>query len=1771
MLLLTCVAGCGRGCGCGADEAETRGPLATQVPDGLVMSLGEVPAPFAPHEPLPLLEGRAIPEDRAAELVALLPPLEAAEDVATDLRASVLPPEAGDAALPPFPPPPEPRSPGPSEPGPFRVTGCDPEGDVLRAPHVTLRFSRPVAPGEDPAVLSPAVAGRWRWLGSRVIQFQPDEAMPMATPFTVGVPAGVAALDGEALAESARFAFTTAPPGVVAWHPAEVASSPRPVIVVAFDQRVDGRAMLPFVRLAAVAGLDIPLELASTAEAHADWFASRVAERAGPGRWIAVRPRHPLPQAAGYRVTVAAGAPSGEGPLATAADQSFTFVAPKPLRVVDHRCFPDAACPPGDPLLIELNNPLDTTSFDASSLFVDPPAPELVVQARGPTIAVEGLSEARHTITLPGTLTDVYGQPLGAHYPVQYAVAGAETDAGADGAEAVALPPHVTVHAASESLTVWVTSPLDGAPLAGAEVAALPGAASALTDERGLVVLPLGEEAIHRIEVSSGAGAPAVAHAPRRVGWRRVERKETLRWYVAPAANMPRAGGSVAVKGWVRRVGVDGTVRELGESPRRVAWQVLDSIGEVHDEGLAELGLYGGFDLATALPRAPCGPDAQLILKAVGTPDVGGTTHEHTIPLYPDAIPNFGVVVDHDGGHRVSGDDAVFSVRASGELRRPIAGAAVEWRVSAQPIDLAPPGHEEFSFGPLTDGEEERAGGNATPGLTFEGRTDAGGRHHLGVAFESLRARRSRRVIASATVTDSRGLPQTASAEIVVHPAESRVGIRTRTAVVEPGAAVVVETKVVDWEGLALAGAQVSLALQRRSTSGADWLEVEEGRCEVTSAASEVPCSFGPLPGGRYRVTATVRDGTGRESIAELAVLVAGGEAEGDGAVVLFARQGPAAPGDEAEVVVAAPFFPARGLLTVYGADLLETRPFEVTGPVEVLKLGISEEHVPDLLVKVDLVQRTTGAQRALRARGELLLEVPPVSRILDVVAMPREREVVPGGETALQLAVMDAEGEPVMGAELAVVAATLGPSPCRGIPDPVGAFFVRRGLDAREAVEEPALCSDLPRLFAPSVFTDASGTARVPLQLPDLPSRMRVDVVAATGDGRFGAARTEVEARDALEVTPRLPSILGHGDELLLPVELVNRTGEGMSVEIALRSDRLLLGDLEGASAGVLVTLPGDSRSEIRLPCTSSMPGEATLQWSATSGSLRVVGELRTHVREPADTQLEALHGEIASGHTTVPVRVPADAVPAAGGLDVTVSVNPLQQLTDALASVTSTPPIGSEALASRVLTVASLREELWSFGARGLREPSELDEGVRVDLAHLLRLQGSAGGFPVYERGGPEQPFFGIHAAHALAEARAHGYHVPWSSWTDSMRYLRQLELHLPQWISRESRWALRAYALCVLHRMGEGDAEAAKVLLREAGSEKLPLEAHAWLLPVLADADADWEVGQILDHLEAKATITGTRAHFATGYSDGAQVLLHSDRRANAVILDALAEVAPDADITAKLARGLLEDREGGAWTSSQENALAVLALTRFIRAQEGPAPDLLGRVWIGEQLAGEHVFRGQVTDRVDVRVPMATLAEVDGELPLTVAKKGRGALHYRVAVRYVPTGSTSNPVDAGLAVHRTYEPVDDLADVRIDEDGTWHIREGARVRVRLTLAAPVQRHHVVLDDHLPAGLELLHPESSVVDDDPPASAEEEQVERYWWWWRPWYDHEVVESDGVRAFSAQLWEGVHTYTYLAQAAAAGAFEAPPARAEERYATTTFGLSAGERVVVE
>jgi uncharacterized protein YfaS (alpha-2-macroglobulin family) len=542
--------------------------------------------------------------------------------------------------------------------------------------------------------------------------------------------------------------------------------------------------------------------------------------------------------------------------------------------------------------------------------------------------------------------------------------------------------------------------------------------------------------------------------------------------------------------------------------------------------------------------------------------------------------------------------------------------------------------------------------------------------------------------------------------------------------------------------------------------------------------------------------------------------------------------------------------------------------------------------------------------------------------------------------------------------------------------------------------------------------------------------------------------------------------------------------------------------------------------------------------------------------------------------------VKAPAGVFKEFGGLEIEATSTQLQQLTDAFLYLQNYPYECSEQLASRILSIAALRDVLHAFNAKGLPSQSEIEATVIRDIKHLEGIQNEDGGFGFWKRGEKSWPYLSIHVAHALARARQKGFPVSASMFDKSKEYVRNIEFRIPSDYGVDVKRALIAYALYVQAQMGERDTKQARKFLSTLRVENLSLETIGWLLSVLSgDAGSLNQVTALRRNLQNRVAETAATAHFVCSYKDDDHLLLNSDRRADAVVLEALIADQPKNDLIPKIVRGLLDHRTEGRWSSTQENVFVLLALDRYFNTYEKVTPDFVARVWLGNAYAGEQAFKGRSVDRQMVNVPMRYLADKGAMQNLVISKGGEGRLYYRLAMSYAPLNSDLGTADYGFAVERTYEAIDDPEDVRREANGSWRIKAGARVRVRLTMAAPSRRYHVALVDNLPAGFETLNPELATTEVIPEDKKQEEALSyqgsshgfNWWMWRRVWFDHQNLRNERSEAFAALLWGGVYNYTYVARATTPGSFVVPPAKAEEMYHPETFGRSKTDRVRIE
>ena len=1419
----------------------------------------------------------------------------------------------------------------------------------------------------------------------------------------------------------------------------------------------------------------------------------------------------------------------------------------------------------------------------------------------------------------------------------------------------------------------WATSLKDGKPIDGVQMtiaaAQSPGlrqGTNGVTRADGLahIALPANAPAGQNILVARKGSDVAILPENQywwndRGGWFRREAVDSLRWYVFDDRKMYRPGEEVHIKGWIRLIGggKEGDVGPLRGAASSVAYVLKDSRGNEILKGNAALNALGGFDAAFKLPPTMNLGDAYLEFLAQGGTGTGTDRgHGHQIQVQEFRRPEFEVAAQASEGPHFVGGSADATVTASYYAGGGLPNAAVAWQVDSAPGHFTPPNRGDFTFGKWVPWWTPYSESGSHRRESFAGRTDASGKHHLRMDFISVDPPRPMTVTAEASVTDVNRQAWTAKTTLLVHPADLYVGIRSPRTFVQKGEPLTIQSIVTDLDGKAIVGREIRIraVLMDWVFERGEWRQKEANpqECVITSAADAVECKFETKEGGVYRVTATIYDDRERRNESELTLWVAGGKVvpkrsvEQEDAGLIPDRK-EYQPGDTAEILVQAPFYPAEGVMTLRRSGILTTERFKMDGPSHTLRVPIKDLYTPNLYVQVDLVgasARTDDSgninaslpKRPAFASGALNLQIPPLARMLTVKATPRDKALEPGGETAVAVEVRDAAGRAVAGSEIAVVVvdeAILGLTGYK-LGDPTATFYSHRSSETNDyhlrsdlllvnpqdlpaggrsanfmmggaaqsesismtAPPPMAAPSDRARIgegtlgkldsaksaapiqlrenfnalatFAPAVPTDSDGRAIVKVKLPDNLTRYRVMAVAVAGGRQFGLNESAITARLPLMVRPSAPRFLNFGDKFEFPVVVQNQTDLPIEVNVAVRATNAEI--TEGA--GRRVTVPANDRVEVRFPTSASRAGVARFQIAATSGEWADAAEIELPVWTPATTEAFAVYGEIDQGAIVQPVSAPSDAVKQFGGLEITTSSTQLQALTDAVLYLVAYPFECAEQLSSRVLAVAALRDVLTAFEAKGLPKPEEMVSAVARDIKRLQSLQNDDGGFGFWRQGDESWPYVSIHVAHALQRAKEKKFEVPPQMLERSKVYLQTIESHIPGYYSLEARRALIAYALYVRTRMGDKDAARARRLIAEAGLDKLSLETVGWLLAALAgDAGSEAELAAMRKHLNNRATETAATAHFATSYSDGEHLLLHSSRRADGVILEALIQDRPANDLIPKVVRGLLAHRKAGRWENTQENAFVLLALDKYFAVYEKATPDFVARAWLGEAYAGGHEFRGRTTERHHVNVPMRYLADQRGAQNLILSKEGPGRLYYRVGMQYAPASLKLAPSDHGFTVERIYEAVDKADDVRRDADGTWRIKAGAKVRVRLTMIAQSRRYHVALVDPIPAGLEALNPALAVTGSIPQDPNDDLMKDRWWWWRRPWFEHQNMRDERVEAFASLLWEGVYTYSYVARATTPGAFVVPPAKAEEMYHPETFGRTATDRVIVE
>ncbi len=338
---------------------------------------------------------------------------------------------------------------------PLTVVAAFPRGSVEGAIQPVVTFERPVVAlgtlDETPAppiTLTPAVRGRWRWMGSSAAEFVPEQRWPFSTRFEVKIAAGVVALDGGALAEPYAYTFETptiepqwgdpaSPGGSYAWARADQKFE------VTFSQRPVERSLVDKVVIEAVGQppvAPIPLKVLLTETTHEKAVREAKArgetppeaptfsgadgvDTAGDHRVVVqLQPTGPLALDREYQLVFRPGLESAEGPLTLARELRWNFKTYGALGVGFAGCHRwGNGCPTG-PLSLEFSNPVKASALKAALTLEPavklqwPEGPGLESASSSHWLDGNFKPETTYTVRLSTGLTDEFGQTLKAPF-----------------------------------------------------------------------------------------------------------------------------------------------------------------------------------------------------------------------------------------------------------------------------------------------------------------------------------------------------------------------------------------------------------------------------------------------------------------------------------------------------------------------------------------------------------------------------------------------------------------------------------------------------------------------------------------------------------------------------------------------------------------------------------------------------------------------------------------------------------------------------------------------------------------------------------------------------------------------------------------------------------------------------------------------------------------------------------------------------------------------------------------------------------------------------------------------------------------------------------------------------------------------------------------------------------------------------------------------------------------------------------------------------------
>jgi uncharacterized protein YfaS (alpha-2-macroglobulin family) len=903
--------------------------------------------------------------------------------------------------------------------------------------------------------------------------------------------------------------------------------------------------------------------------------------------------------------------------------------------------------------------------------------------------------------------------------------------------------------------------------------------------------------------------------------------------------------------------------------------------------------------------------------------------------------------------------------------------------------------------------------------------------------------------------------------------------------------------------------------------------------------------------------------------------------------------------GDTARVLIASPF-KGRLLLSVETDDVVNTTVVDMTSTHMVVPVKVTDACWPNAFISATVIRAIdpNAKWQTHRAFGVTRLNVDSSSRQLQMTIDAPE-VIRPLQSMDVGAKVTDSEGNAVANAAVTLAAVDEGICSLTDFktPDPLKFFSSRRALGVQSAdlfgllmpeVAKPdgqrEVGGDKPeadsgRYHSPvgarrvkpvalawaEVHTDADGIARTSFSLPQFQGRLRVMAVGYTAK-LLGSVDRGVTVRSPILAQSSWPRFAAPGDQFSVPVVLFNNTADGgdvaVSVEV-LNGDTNLISLTEPGRAapdGIKARADTARLSQLSLtPVAITAGGQQQVNFNVNVGQAVGVAKIVLHVAFGDQSYEEEMElpvrpaspmtqfGGIATVSTTQPIALGAMTrmMPGTDSLTVSVTPWPTLNLPQGLDYLDRYPYGCCEQTTSTCFPLVALGDIGKQLDPTHF-DPDQIKLKIDSGITRLMGLQTADGGLSMWPGETDAWPWGSVYAAHFLTEAKASGYDVPPDFYDHLLSYVRHL---MDVGTDDAERLETQSYAAYVMAL---------------AGKPERAIMDHLTEL-TSADARADDPLDGSCMRSDARlmlscAWLLSGRRDLAEGLLPDAVPLPRSRRqwdgnlgspvRDRAMLILAMEQVEPNRAELPELVQQLADQGTKSQWSSTQDVAFSVLAIGRYLRDQQKKTPYDSAKLLRGETVLAEASDAGSIAWTADRN-------QLQSSDPLHVQLTGPADAVGHLS--WLQSGVPMSPpkdVEHGLKIHRRYLTLDGS-----EIHGAVH--SGDLVRVELTVEAPPDQPNLVVEDLLPAGLEVENPrlETTAKDADESDASKEPTFGS---------GNLDVQDDRVVIVGRMpsVWKA--KCSYLARAITAGTFTVPPVRCEAMYDLNQNAMSGSGSLTV-